>query len=370
MNNRLITAIVAVVILVVGLQVIGTIDDGDSSSRPEWQYDDYKIIPEATAATGSVEITTVGSTQYVHAKSTGPGEITMSNGSKTAVDVKKAYLDVFLMTGQSNAAYYSADPATASPVPLPGTAYYYGTSSTFRPSSPDGGEFLSMIAADGSAAIGDKAPSFAAKYYDLTGHKVYWMCGATGGRMISTFQPTNGTSWLYMQSIVYYAMNSIDRDLFIPVIKSYMWIQGESDRNNDIDYYEENFLNMNNSILKGALGYSFDHCFISKIAAKDGGNAALAQIALAESHPGIITLSSTTADTFTVENGLMASDNIHYTQAGDNIIGVELAESVAEWYEDNDKRTFAEDLVFGIVPILLIVGVIIGIVSYAIMRRD
>lgn len=370
MKNKIVSAITMVIVLIICLQVIGSLDNGDRSSRPEWQYDDYKNIPEATGATGSVELVTIGDVQYVHAKSIGAGEITKNDGSVTAVDVEKAYLDVFLMTGQSNAAYFSADPATASPVPLPGTAYYYGTSATFRPSTPDGGEFLSMTTATGTAAIGDKAPSFASKYYELTGHKVYWICGATGGRTIATFQPPDGTSWIYMDGVVDYAMNAIERDLFIPIVKSYMWIQGESDRNNSIDYYEDQFLKLNSSIMYGKLGYSFDHCFISKIAAKDGGNAALAQIALADNHPGIITLSSTTADTFTVENGLMASDNIHYSQAGDNIIGVELAESIANWYENNDKRTFAEDLIYDVIPILLVIGSMIGIITYTILKRD
>lgn len=362
MNAKVIVAgVITVVMLVIGIQLITSFDDRDPDTYPEWQYDDYKIINGVSSVSGSLEIVTVGSTTYVHAKDLGDGEIIRTDGSVESIKVDKAYLDVFLMTGQSNAAYFQADKTKADPVPAPGTAYYYGTSSTFRPTYPDGGTFLSMTASDGSAAIGDKATPFAAKYYELTGHKVYWICGATGGRAIATFQPTAGTSWAWMQSAIYYAMGAIDTDRFIPVIKSYMWIQGEWDKSNPVDYYVEEFLNMNSAILKGKLGIKPDHCFIAKVATKDGGNASIAQVQLARDYPDIITMATEAADTFTVDNGLMASDDLHYSQLGDNIIGVDLAESIAEWYKDQDGHTSAKDILFDVVPILLTISVVIGI---------
>lgn len=368
MNKTVVSSIVvAVAITAVLVSVMVSLDaPGD---QPDWQFDDYKIIDGATAASGSLELVEVGGKSYVHAHSLGAGTITTNDGVQT-VHVARAHLDVFLMTGQSNAAYWTAgegdlsalDPSKADPVPAPGTAYYYGFADRYDRLTVGTPEFLSMTTADGAAAIGDKAPPFAGTYTQLTGHKTYWICGAVSGTTIDQFVPGTGDVWSYMEQVVPAAMDAIDETLYIPHVKGYMWIQGEWNSSTSIDEYKVDFMKMHEEILDGDLGVRFDHCFISLVGY---GNAVTAQRELARDHPSTITLSTEAATTFTADNGLLGN-GVHYSQEGDNIIGVDLGVSCAEYYQKEEAGVVGD--LAGLVPVLIVVSLMAFIVLVFIRR--
>lgn len=365
----MIRAVIGILALVVvGAVAIGITQDVISDEAPEWSYDDYKLIDGVVAASGSLEMIETHLGPTVHAIGVGPGTITYSDGSVMKVDVERAKLDVYLMTGQSNACYYDADPALADPVPDLGEAYAW-----MLPNGKYGqfilGEIphmLPMVNIDGSAVTGDKATPFAATVGELTGHKTYWICGGWGGQSITQFDPAGGPIWLYMKDVVNDAMDAIDRSLFEVKTCYYMWIQGEADRTMAVEEYKDRFIEMHDAIIGGDLGYSFSHCFISLVR---GGNSVQASEELAQELP-TVSIGSSAALDFTQENGLVGEDDIHYSQLGDNIIGVDLGTVCGELRGDSPAGTKG---LMGIIPIIL--GVVIGCMAIglalrALMGRD
>ena len=364
-----------VIIMIAGVVLITqvlvpTIDDGNRADG--WQYDDYHPVSElgdVTGASGSLELVTVGDVQYIHAKAVGAGVIERADAAAETIYVQKAKLDVFLMTGQSNSAYHNVAPAETDPQPAPGTAYFWGLENRpiwevdFDPAECG----MHDMTKNGSVLIGDKGPAFAATYYELTGHKVYYITGGIGSQPVVNFVPPDGSMWKHDVAVVADAMDSIDTSVFDVRVLYYMWIQGENDKSTPVETYKERFLAMHDAIIAGDLGADFSKCLISKVRATNGPTASQAQIELAEEYPDTIVMATELSDTFTVENGLMSSDDLHYSQKGDNLIGVALAECAASFAAPRTEDA-VHDLL-NIIPLLLIVGIIILVVSEAIMKR-
>lgn len=363
MFKLVIPAIVLVVVLVAAFQMLP-----DAGHDPdEWEYDDYRQDAEAVAASGSLEIVEAGDIRYVHAKAVGRGSIEYPDRT-VDVTVNRAYLDVYLMLGQSNAGYFRVDPSKAAPLPAPGEAYAFMASDGGygRGGSYSETDFAMrpIVSPEGVAQTGDKAPSFCAAVTQATGHKAYWVCGAWGGQSVTIFTPAS-SGWVYFQGVIDRAMSQVDEELYIVNTVCYMWIQGEHDKDMPVQDYKGYFLRMHEAILSGDLGYEFGHCFISLPNINDGGNSVEAQMQLAEEHPGTITIASDAASSFTQANGLMSSDDVHYTQRGDNIIGSELGECVGSHYPASvDAWAKAVRLV----PLLLAVGAL-AVIAFAIIVR-
>lgn len=367
MIRKLVAMIIMVIVVIVAIPLIPT--SPEEQDPDGWQYDEYRPIGSYTGASGSLEIVTVGETEYIHAKSLGTGKLILSDGSTETIQVGKAHLDVCFMFGQSNSAYVVADPSQA-PVPLPGTAYYYGA---------DNGKYSeimfasatihSMTNMDGTAATADKAPSFAIKYNEITGHRVYFVCGSISGKSIITFDPDGGKTWAYADEVMEYAIKALDKRYFTYDSIAYMWIQGESDSTMAIDEYKNRFLEMNKAIMNGGLaGQKFHHAFISMVRTASSGTA---QAQLAEEYPDMITMATTIATTFTQANGLLAPDNIHYTQAGDNLIGTALGESMGQWVLQNPQVEESNQPIWkivGIFPLLIIVAMV-AVIGMTIVRK-
>lgn len=311
-------------------------------------YDDYVEISKLTrvsndliisSVTGALEVITINNADYLRACDVGKGIITYSNGNKETIIVEKAQLDVFLILGQSNAMYrYSSNPSAASPVPPLGTAYYYGTpddpvSNIFYDRSVNDYGMHSMTESPNVAHIGNiEAPS--AAYSKRTGHKVLTINGAIGGAPISTYLP-GGISYDYAQTVFSDALLTIDTAHYDLTVRSYIWIQGESDSDTDVETYKRSFMEIHQSLL--GIGdiqfspYDFDCGFISKVRSAEGVNSSIAQVRLAEECK-TIHLASTASDSFSIDDGTMLDDNLHYSQKGDNVIGTELGEYIGEVY--------------------------------------
>lgn len=354
----------AIMIMTVLVPIIG--DDSDA-----WSYDDYREIPEATDASGALEIVQIGGVSYVHARDVGAGSYSI--GIKTVdVTVDRAVLDIYLMNGQSNAAYYDADPSKVDPAPKPGTVYYYGSAD--RPAdsldfSTKGCAMHDMVSSDGTPAIGDKGPVFGARYHELTGHKVYYVTAAIGGKGIEAFQPEDGEMWVHTKAILVAAMAELDASKWEIVDRAYLWIQGEANWQMTADRYKTRFLAMHDAILDGDLGYTFDKCIIClPQTLKGDGGPREAQIELAQERPGTIIIGCDATEGFTTANGLLGSDGIHYSQLGDNIVGVDLADAAVKSYGLYEATGPVKTLM-SIIPLLLIVGIIIAVVAEVVINR-
>lgn len=356
--------VAAVLIVIVGIGLIN--DAGDASSA--WGYDEYRPAEGVSSASGALELVSVGGVEYVHAKALGGGEVTYEDGTSEQVTVRKGVLDLFLFAGQSNAAYSqvpgSVDPSSASPVPVPGTGYYFGLESRydrlFDSTTPI---FRSLTDSDGGSAIGDKAPSFAASYNEATGSRVYFVCVAISGQSISNMDPNGGAGWDYAVRVVSAALEAVDDDLFILNPRGYIWIQGESDVSMSAEEYAGRFDEMNSRIQSGGWGIPMDHCFVSKLNSSYASAGSVLGMDMVVASDASVTYAASAWD-FSISDGTMCDDGIHYTQAGDNIIGSELGTSCAEWYGPPDIGPTMQ--IIGVIPVLLAVSVVaFVVVSFA-----
>lgn len=361
--------VIGLVVGVLLLAIVGAtslqILNETTPATSEWEYDDYKVIPEAVHAGGSLEIVETHLGEAVHARDVGPGTITYADGTTEGVTVDRAILDVFLITGQSNSAYYQADPAQADPLPRIGEAYAWATATGSYGHNYAGPYSVRPVVdpATGAANIGDKCPSFCAEVSAITGNKVFWICGGWGGVSINTFNPDGGAAWLYMADTVNSAMAAIDDRLFEVNPCSFIWIQGETDRYMAVESYENKFIDVVDAITHGALGWTFDHCFISLITEFHGGNARQAQIDAAAANPGRITIATDAANSFSEANGLMSSDGIHYSQLGDNIIGSDLGVACGQFEGGNPVNRALLDMM----PFLI--GIAVGVLALGLVVR-
>lgn len=370
MDVRNIILAVVFVVMVCGALIPITSEaslDHDQYVDDSWHYDDYKIIANVESADGALEIVTLSGVDYVHADDVGAGTITYSNGNVENIDVSKADLDVIVALGQSNNAYVGYDASSAT-CPEIGMAYYFGTDTApINGDNPlEEGAMHPMVSIPGTVVIGDKGPSFCAAYAAHSYHKVYYISGARSGSSIGTWQP-GGLSWNGAATVISNAMDAIDISKFNVSTKCYTWIQGESNYSTSAEDYYNYFVTMHNSILDGNLGIALDHCFISKVRSIDVGPSE-AQIKLAEDLE-TVTMATEIVDTFTIANGLLESDGVHYSQAGDNLIGKALGESAADYYYPYGINGAVGQLV-SLIPVLVLAGLVLGIVVVLVSRRE
>lgn len=308
----------------------------DLNEVREVYYDDY-FETNATSASGSIELVDIDGQTYAHAKSIGKGTLTTPNSVKT-YNVVKADLDVWMLSGQSNAAYYGSgryDPSTATPVPKLGTSYYYGTESapvvydaSFTPDDTYG-IFDMMNTTTGAAKIGNIELPFAGEYGTKTDHKVLVVNGARSGAHIEQFVP-NFDVCAFMKTVFNDAMSKIDQDCYNVSVKGLIWAQGESNDDTIIETYEMYFKQMWYSVSGQDKAHIFSEydlptCMIIQTREVNSANAAEAQENLAAELDNVY-LATEVTQTFTIENGMMNSDNLHYSQLGDNAIGADIAD--------------------------------------------
>lgn len=389
------TKIIPVVIaVIVAITLVAVVTDF-SSPNPEKLdlfYDDYVEISQPCEGSDIIEVVEVQGKFYLHAIGVGDTSITIA-GDSLPVTVKKADLDVFLITGQSNSGNYDYDQFETVTPPL-GSSYYYGTYralcypnyqiATYDPSLCD----MRPITSDALnvPVIADKSTVFAKNYYEQTGHKVYWICGGIGGKSVTWFSPTYGSGEIYPyeQQLLDDALGCVNTDFYNIHIKDYIWIQGETDKTLSINTYKECFTEWNTALTSDSSFYEsmenwpegqfFKNCYISLIPS-EYTNSYKAQLELASEIENV-TISTKIANTFTIQNGMLNSgDGIHYTQKGDNVIAKYLATSAASNVYDKNpviKQIEWENGVewdlLAILPILIIVGVITSIIGMLIIK--
>ena len=300
---------------------------------PSWQYDDYYTIEGLDSASGSLEVVTLGSDEYLHVASIGEGTYTVGDNTYT-VTTKKAQLDVFLIGGQSNAQYNingTTELGDTDPVALPGTAYYYGLSShpismgnTTQAAAYDSSlyDIYMSVDSDGDNLLGNIEGPFSARYYSGTGHKVLTINTGVGGSSISAWVD-GGTCYTYSKAAFADAMSKIDTDLFEVSVKSFFWIQGEADKYMAVNTYVSDFMDLYEDLTTNVFNSDYKLTYALISLTKDGKNAATAQYKLADKKG--IYMASTAAESFSISDGTLRNDGLHYTQKGDNILARDFA---------------------------------------------
>lgn len=354
---------VAVLVIVFGMIGVMAIENVDHEPGPEpvedsVHYDDYWPADGATIAYGSVELVDVGGTAYLHAIEVGQGTYVTADGTVVPVDVKKADLDVLMLCGQSNAAYYHTDPPAATQVPM-GVGYYYGTvfedshgATVYRPvdssfyyDHPDYDYAIRpMTDPEGTTVIGNMEPALAEEWYAKTGHKLLTVNTAWPGMALFWFTPGYEGKKVTdsMTAIWNAAVSAIDTDHYTPNALGMLWIQGET-RAYTPEGYEAQYLTMvqwlsGNDPERGFSenpDFAIKEFFISLVRVQPDDDRAVgaqqAQIAMSQKYPDIH-LATALATTFTVENGLMQDDDLHYSQAGDNLLGKAVSDYISKFY--------------------------------------
>lgn len=366
--NKLIPGVIGATVIVVLVALVLLPATESQDHPPEWTFDDYKLASDYSAdeVSGAFELVTIGGEEYIHAKAVGEGSI---NG--VSYNVQKADLDVVFIWGQSNATYRNA---VVDEAVYPGlnAGYYFGTDSQLGSTSGQGEmdistcSFYSLVDPEGDLRIGDMGPAIAKAYHEKTGHKVYLINGAIGNKWILLFFP-GGQMWNYGGAMFSAGMDAIDRDLFNVHVVGYVWSQGEANAGNSVDEYERWFMMSFNSMRSGLMDDTrFPAVYIIKTREENGANPAQAQINLSKEYSNVI-LATTLPDSFTVANGLMYSDDLHYSQLGKNLIGEAVGESIADHTLPPASMNLEPYLV--VIPILIIVATLMAFIGIAFRNR-
>ena len=280
-------------------------------------------------------------------------------------------LEVLVIAGQSNAAYRQANvPLVNDEIPQPLTnVYYYGTASqpiwfgypsnpTYDPTLESYGIY--SMTANGQWRIGGYEPVLAQSISKKSNCDVLIINVGISSATIANLTPQQ-IGGEYTADVIEDALSKVDSKYQIEKI-GFVWIQGESNYSTPVDGYIEQF----NIINDWYHDHGFNKCYMVQTRPSNSGNAAIAQLKICQQDPTVI-LASTAPSTFTVANGLMESDDLHYTQQGRIIIGEDINSKMPLSYHLRDSP--AGDLL-EIIPLLVIAGLIIAIVGTIVIRRS
>lgn len=272
-------------------------------------------------------------------------------------------LYVFGVFGQSNAAYGHEDlDVVNSTIPAiePGMGFYYGVNGLpiSYDTDPASGQIYD-ICPNGEYVIGNWEPSFIQKMAE-SGKKTLIINFGVPGRSIVALQP-GGYAWAWESSVIVNALSQIDKTKYNVCMAGLLSIHGEADSYHEMatNEYIDRFMTTFNT-LKSDFG--FDCCLMSIVRDTRGTLIQTAEYQLIESQPDIILGCGETVD-FTVENGLMTDDDLHYSQLGDNILG---ADNAVSWlnspFVQNSTNTGDYSALVGAIPVLMVL-VIIGFIA-------
>lgn len=233
-------------------------------------------------------------------------------------DNLKEDLYVFGIFGQSNGAYWYPDLTEVNSeigsVPA-GKAFYFGSES--RPiryeEDPSSCDIYDMCP-DGDWIIGNIEPSIAKKIVD-SGKNVLIINFGVAGFTISKLMP-GGEAWDWETSVIETALSKIDTKRYNTIMSGIFCVHGEADSGTTVSVYKERYLTTMNALSE----YGFNCSLISYVRPYAGDKSLTAQQELISENSNILLGCADTLN-FTVENGLLRDDNVHYTQLGDNIVG-------------------------------------------------
>lgn len=281
-------------------------------------------------------------------------------------------LDVFIIDGQSNAAYGSdiANPSVVAqdfPNAPSKKLLYYGTSE--KPTTyglPGNPNYDTTFESYGihemysnGWIIGGYEPGIAYKISQRSGHDVLIINVAVPGATVAQLSPS-GECGIYGHAVLEHALDAVRNQYDTLNMLGYMWAQGEADYSTSISLYESDFMKINKEMGK----FGSDQCYIIKTRAK-WGNSVAAQTDLVHEYSNIV-LATAITDTFSVSDGTLMSDNTHYTQKGRDII----ANIVGDEIDLNEPEHTDVYVMLGAVVSVIIIAIILTAVTLLKGRYD
>ena len=285
-------------------------------------------------------------------------------------------LQVLVITGQSNSAYRSDSvnlELVNEEISLPKTnTYYYGTSAQpiyFGTMPPYGDAsydttfesygIYSMIS-DNKWKIGGYEPILAQSISEKTNCDVLIINAGINAASVNYLLPTEDGGE-YVAEVISHALDLVN-DKYDKIEKiGYCWMQGEADYSTPVTEYIADF----DTILDWYEGEGFSKCYMVKTRAINGGNSCEAQLKLAHDNPNVI-LASTAPDSFTTDNGLINSDNLHYTQKGRIIVAEEISSAMHLHYNVSSDMWG----LIAIIPLMAIVAIVLVAVQSFFSKND
>lgn len=305
--------------------------DADDRADAVMEYEDWMDIDTSgiLAVDGPVEV----ADGRIHAVGIGNAQIVKEDGSRFRIRIVPAPAVLVLMNGQSNAAYYLPIDPDQAIAPELGTAFYFG----YPDGMPSGAtedvsdaRYYDFIdPSTGELRVGDKGPTFSKYYRELSGKKVIWISLGIPGRMISTWSPT-GNAWLQNVKVMDAAMPMLPEgfDIERTIV---LWSQGESDyiAATGYSHYLTSWTSLHD---RAATSWhtDIDAWYLVEGRDKTCGWVNDAFEELARTVDGVRVIAKGIASSFSVDNGLMHSDDVHYSPIGDNAIAAACAWGVAE----------------------------------------
>lgn len=280
-------------------------------------------------------------------------------------------LYLFVITGQSNAAYYIHNTTVANDLPAPakGNVFYYGTSGSsmyygINPSSPtydttfESYSIQDITNDQNKFRIGGLESALASKFFNETGKKALIVNTSIGGQSITLMQPGE-LGYEYAADVIQHAIDLVGPEYNIRPATIF-FIQGESDSSMAINDYKAYFGTMASAYM------SLTHCgsiTLGEVRPVNAPQIAAAQLQICDEDPDVY-LGSMASGTFTVDNGLMTNDNLHYSQAGKNIVGTQLMDTYLTAHKSEFIDPVAQyQALIGIIPLLIIIGIVIATIG-------
>ena len=287
-------------------------------------------------------------------------------------------LDVIVIDGQSNAQYWgwttnnicSPSQVNSSGLEAPThNLYYYGDSTpidygiTYPTPTYDitfeSYDIHPMYQND-SWVVGGYEPVLARSISEKSGHDVLIINVGVGAAQIKWLTST-GPGGIWADKVISHALSKIPSGYHVDML-GLVWAQGESDDDTPVDTYIERFNKLYDDF---SSTFGINKVYIVKTRDAVGGNSIIAQNELAADNENI-TIATDITDEFTTANGYLNTDNLHYTQSGRSLI----AEKLGEVIEYNEHEKFQGQDLIALIPLLVIIGLIIGITGIIIMRRE
>lgn len=288
---------------------------------------------------------------------------------------------VFVLTGQSNAAYLDYDVSVANSELThisQGKAYYYGTAdsvikygSSIASASYDttfeSYAIHDMVDSSGDFIIGNIEAAFASKFVSETGKNIAIINTGIGGQSITDMMP-GGTGNDWNVEVYDRAVAGLKDMGFKLKYASILFSQGESDAQMAVDTYKADFELMLDSYTDET------HCktlILNLVRPNNASNPATAQQQLASELSNVY-LGCTATTTFTYGNGMLRVDNVHYTQYGDDVIGQDLAECYYETVNPSVMDSYTDPVYNNLVWVLpvMIIAAIVAVSARVFFNRE
>lgn len=274
-------------------------------------------------------------------------------------------LDVFIIDGQSNAAYVN-QPGSVDVDVVNDTLgspdrslFYYGNST--RPTmynESDTNYAIRPIYADGEYKVGGLVAPFAYYLSEAQDRDVLVLdVGISAQSIVNLVPGSVGGNW--KTKVISDALSSITGYDHVNLV-GWAWLQGESDKTMAVSTYTGYF----NDLEDYYSSIGCPNCYIVKTRAIAGGNATIAQANLIASNPNIH-LGTDITDTFTGTDYMI--DGLHYSQAARIIIAEKVVEVIPV---ENYGNWDSVNPILAVIPVVIILAMVVGVAAFALRSRE